>query len=46
MFPLSLNEPINRKDKDDFEALLHLEKHKTEVRTSCEQGRQLNTIIR
>ncbi|XP_009320012.1 PREDICTED: methylcrotonoyl-CoA carboxylase subunit alpha, mitochondrial [Pygoscelis adeliae] len=46
MSPLSLNEPINKKDKDNFEALLRLEKHKTEVRTSCEQGKQLNTIIR
>lgn len=46
MFPLSLNEPINKKDKDNFEELLHLEKRKTEVRTSCEQGRQSNTIIR
>lgn len=27
MFPLSLNEPINKKDKDNFEALVHLEKH-------------------
>lgn len=27
MFPLSLNEPISKKDKDNFEALLRLEKY-------------------
>jgi len=46
MFLLSVNKPTNKQNKDSFEALLHSEKHKTEVRTSCEQGRQLNAIIR
>lgn len=46
MFPLTLNEPINKKDEGNFEALLHLEKNKAELRTSYEQGRQLTTIRR
>lgn len=34
MFPLSLNEPISKNDEDNFEALLHLEKNKAELRTT------------
>lgn len=31
MFPLSLNEPIKKKDKDNFEAFLHMEKHQNQL---------------
>ena len=45
-FQFSLNELITRKDKDNLESLLHLEKPKTELKTSCEQGMQLNIVMR
>lgn len=41
MFPLSLNEPINKKDKDNSEALLRLEKHQNQLWAQ----EQLNTFI-